>query len=156
MFLEDPLDVPWPVVEHLAGQLGLPMPRVKRYTARAKTAYEHAWEIRAAYGFRVFEDPGAAAEFRVFLEGRAWTLAEGPYRLFGQAVGWLRRNRVLLPGVSVLTRLVASVREAAADRMHRVLASAEWPATCRRASAPRIGSADSARLDSHATGPEPR
>jgi hypothetical protein len=65
---------------------------VKRYTARAKTAYEHAWEIRDAYGFRAFEDPGAAAGFRLFLEGRAWTHAEGPYRLFGQAAGWLRRT----------------------------------------------------------------
>src|SRR5271165_3561341 len=36
--------------------------------------------------------------------GRAWTHAEGPYRLFEQAVGWLRRNKVLLPGVSVLCR----------------------------------------------------
>jgi hypothetical protein len=39
-------------------------------------------------------------------------------------VGWLRRNRVLLPGVSVLARLVASVRDSAAERMHRSLADA--------------------------------
>jgi TnpA family transposase len=125
VFLENPLDVPLPVVEYLAAQLGIADAScVKRYTARAKTAYEHAWEIRDAYGFRAFADPEAAAGFRLFLEGRAWTHAEGPYRLFGQAAGWLRRNRVLLPGVSVLARLVASVREAAADRMHRVLAGA--------------------------------
>ncbi|MGH3949981.1 MAG: DUF4158 domain-containing protein [Pseudonocardiaceae bacterium] len=30
--------------------------------------------------------------------------------LFEQASAWLRRNRMLLPGVSVLARLVASVR----------------------------------------------
>jgi hypothetical protein len=117
--------VTWPVVEYLAAQLGIAdASYVKRYTARAKTAYEHAWEIRGAYGFRAFEDPGAAAEFRLFLEGRAWTHAEGPYLLFGQAVAWLRRNRVPLPGVSVLARLVASVRDSAADRMHRALADA--------------------------------
>jgi TnpA family transposase len=125
VFLEDPLDVPWPVVEYLAAQLGIADAScVKRYTARAKTAYEHAWEIRDAYGFRAFEDPGAAAGFRLFLEGRAWTHAEGPYRLFGQAAGWLRRNHVLLPGARVLARQVAGVREAAAGRMHRVLAGA--------------------------------
>jgi hypothetical protein len=125
VFLGDPLDVPWPVVEYLAAQLGIADAWcVKRYTARAKTAYEHAWEIRDAYGFRAFEDPDAAADLREFLEGRAWTHAEGPYRLFGQAVGWLRRNRVLLPGVTVLSRLVASVRDGAAGRMHRALADA--------------------------------
>ena len=45
----------------------------------------------------------------VLLEGRAWTHAEGPYRLFAQAVAWLRRNRVLLPGASVLARPTISL-----------------------------------------------
>jgi hypothetical protein len=54
VFLEDVLDVPWPVVEYLAVQLGIDDPScVKLYTSRKKTAYEHAWEIREAYGFRV-------------------------------------------------------------------------------------------------------
>ena len=88
------------------------------------TAYEHAWEIRKAYGLRVLEDEGVSAEFRRFLDGRAWTHAEGPGALFDHGVGWLRRNLVLLPGISVLLRLVAAVREAAADRMHGLLASA--------------------------------
>ena len=49
LFLEDPLAVPWPVVEHLAAQLDIEDPSVvKRYTERLKTAYEHAWEIRDA------------------------------------------------------------------------------------------------------------
>jgi len=93
---------------------------MKRYTERPKTAYEHAWEIRDVYGFKVFEDAQVAAEFRRFLAGRAWTQAEGPAALFEQGVGWLRRNRVLLPGITVLTRLVNTVRETAADRMHTV------------------------------------
>lgn len=55
---------------------------MKRYPDRAKTAYEHAWEIRDAYGFRVFEDEAVSIEFRRFLDGRAWTLDEGPAALF--------------------------------------------------------------------------
>jgi Domain of unknown function (DUF4158) len=50
--LRDSLDVPWNVVEYLAGQLGIADPSVvKRYTDRQMTAYEHAWEIRRAYGY---------------------------------------------------------------------------------------------------------
>jgi hypothetical protein len=65
---------------------------VKRYTERQMRAYEHAWEIRQAYGFRVFEGAAAAAEFDRFLRGRAWTHAEGPGALFDCAVAWMRRN----------------------------------------------------------------
>lgn len=125
VFLADPLDVPWPVVEYLAEQLGIGDPScVKRYVERPKTAYEHAWEIRAAYGFRVFEVERVAAELRRFLDGREWTHPEGPAALFDQAAAWLRRHRVLLPGITVLTRLVNAVRAAAAERMHAVLVAA--------------------------------
>ncbi|MGW1404029.1 Tn3 family transposase [Streptomyces sp. NPDC002405] len=123
--VDDPLDVPWSVVEHLAAQLRIEDPSVvKRYTERAKTAYEHAWEIRDAYGYHPFEDPVWGRKFRAFLHGRAWTGAEGPVSLFNQAVGWLRRNRVLLPGVSVLAKQVASVRQVAEKRMYATVAGA--------------------------------
>lgn len=123
---EDPLDVPWSVVEHLAGQLGIEDAScVKRYTERRQTVYDHAWEIRDAYGYHAYEDHEMGWEFRAFLHGRAWTAhAEGPKALFDHAVGWLRRNRVLLPGVSVLAREVAEVRRIAENRLHTTVAKA--------------------------------
>ncbi|MEV4895186.1 DUF4158 domain-containing protein, partial [Nonomuraea sp. NPDC055795] len=57
-----------------------------------------------------------------FLHGRAWTHAEGPTALFDQSVTWLRRHRVLLPGVTVLERLVGSVRERADERLYATVA----------------------------------
>ncbi|MEU8310733.1 DUF4158 domain-containing protein [Actinomadura sp. NPDC048955] len=122
---DDPLDAPWPVVEHLAAQLGIEDPSVvKRYTERPKTPYEHAWEIRDAYEYHEYEDPEWSRRFRTFLYGRAWTHAEGPKALFDHAVGWLRRNRVLLPGVSVLARQVSEVRKVADKRLHVTVAGA--------------------------------
>ncbi|MFI7648105.1 DUF4158 domain-containing protein [Micromonospora sp. NPDC049460] len=112
LFLEDSLAVPWPVVERLADQLEIEdVSCVKEYTERLKTAYEHAWEIRDAYGNHPYEDHAQGRRFRAFLHGRAWTAyAEGPKALFDHSVGWLRRNRVLQPGVSVLARQVSEVR----------------------------------------------
>lgn len=76
---DDPLDAPWPVVEHLAAQLGIEETSlVKRYIERPKTAYEHAWEIRNACECHEYGDPGWSRRFRTFLRGRAWTHAEGP------------------------------------------------------------------------------
>jgi len=124
LFLDDPLAVPWSVVEHLAEQLEIEdVSCVKEYTERLKTAYEHAWEIRDAYGYHPYEDHDQGRRFRAFLHGRAWTAhAEGPKALFDHAVGWLRRHRVLLPGVSVLARQVAEVRAIADRRLHATVA----------------------------------
>ncbi|MCX5417747.1 Tn3 family transposase [Streptomyces sp. NBC_00059] len=123
--VDDPLDVPWSVVEYLAGQLGIDDPScVKRYTERRQTAYDHAWEIRDAYGYHQFEDREWGRKFRAFLHGRAWTHAEGPVALFNQAVGWLRRNRVLLPGASVLAKQVAAVRSVTEKRLYATVANA--------------------------------
>jgi dihydrolipoamide dehydrogenase len=52
-----------------------------------------------------------------WLDARAWTTGDGPKALFDAAAGWLRERRVLLPGASRLARLVASVREAANQRL---------------------------------------
>jgi hypothetical protein len=84
--------------------------------------------IRDAYGYHDFDDREswegrvASKRFLAFLHGRAWTHAEGPTALFDQSVAWLRRHRVLLPGVTVLERLVGSVRERADERMYATVA----------------------------------
>ncbi|WSW32547.1 DUF4158 domain-containing protein [Streptomyces canus] len=86
---DDPLSVPWSVLEHLAEQLGIEdVSVVKRYPERPKTAYEHAWEIRDAYEYHEYDDPEWGRKFRTFLHGRAWTAhSEGPKALFDYAVG---------------------------------------------------------------------
>ncbi len=48
----------------------------------------------------------------------------GPEALFDHAVGWLRRYRVLLPGVSALARQVSEVRKVADKRLHATVAGA--------------------------------
>jgi len=122
---EDPIDVPWSAVEYVASQLEITDPSVvKRYTERQQTAYEHSWEIRAAYGYRDFGDAGVRESLEEFMGARAWIHAEGAVALFEQTRAWLRRERVLLPGVSVLARLVSSVREEAAQRAYQNLAQA--------------------------------
>lgn len=69
---DDPLEAPWPVVEHLVAQLGIEDASVvKRYTERPKTAYEHAWEIRDAYEYHEYDDAEWSRRFRTFLHGRA-------------------------------------------------------------------------------------
>ena len=142
-FLTDPLDVPAGVAGYLAEQLGIEDAScVKRYTERDKTRLEHAWEIQRERELRDFA--AARDDLTTWIFARAWTTGEGPKTIFDGSVSWLREHNVLLPGVSVLARLVASVRDEAAQRLwetlydlmtaeqHRVLdALLEVPGTAR-------------------------
>jgi len=123
-FLPDPTDVPPGVVTALCRQLriteshGLP-----RYLERPTTHREHAGEIQRHYGYRDFsEQPG---HFRLvrWLYTRAWVSAERPSVLFDLATARLVEGKVLLPGVTVLARLVASVRDRAANHLWQRLAA---------------------------------
>ncbi|MFI1868713.1 Tn3 family transposase [Streptomyces jumonjinensis] len=122
---DDPLAVPWEVVDYLAGQLGIEDAScVKSYAERRMTPYNHAQEIRERFGYHDYGDRKWSREFRTFLYGRAWTHAEGPVALFNHAVTWLRRHRVLLPGVSVLARQVSEARTVAERRLYESVARA--------------------------------
>ena len=124
LFLADSLDVPWGVVEFLAAQLEIADPLVvKRYTQRVSTVHEHAREIRVAYGYRDL-DGALTEELTLFVYARAWTHGDGLTVLFDHARAWLHRERVLLPGVSVLARLVAGVRNQAAAHLYEMLGKA--------------------------------
>ena len=71
-FLDDPLDVPAVVVDELAGQLRVAdASQVKAYTERAKTRFEHRWEICEVDGWHGFGEH--RAEPRRKYSARAWT-----------------------------------------------------------------------------------
>lgn len=129
-FLPDPLDVPTAVVDYVAAQVDVADPScVKRYTERRTTRFEHQAEIAAVYGYRDFAD--AQAELVGWIDDRAWTTGDGPKAIFDGAVALLRGWRVLLPGVTTLTRLVASVREQADQRLYETLAALLTPEQAR-------------------------
>jgi TnpA family transposase len=126
-FLEDPLDVPGEVLEFIAGQLGMAGPsQVKRYTEREKTRFDHQWEIRRARGYREFA--AAEAEFSGWVAARSRATGDGPKAIFTDGVAWLRERKVLLPGVTTLARLVASVRDETTRQMWEELAALPGPA----------------------------
>ena len=84
--------------------------------------WDHAAEIRRHYGYRDFHEGSEAAALSRWLANRAWVSAERPSVLFDLATARLVERKVLLPGVTVLARLVAQVRDQAASRLWRTLA----------------------------------
>ena len=120
--------VPGNVVEFVSRQLRIAGPAVfEEYSVRSKTGYEHGWENAEAYGYRRTSDPVVLGEFTGFLAVRTATRTERSTAVFDQAVAWLRREKVLLPGVSLLTRLVAEARAEANERLFPLLSDCRLP-----------------------------
>jgi TnpA family transposase len=123
-FLTEPTAVPQNVVAYVASQLGIhDVACLAEYGARSNTAWEHAVEIRRVYGYRDFSDPYVSFRLVRWLYTRAWLSAEQPSALLDRATAWLVERQVLPPGVSVLARLVARIRERANARLYRTLAA---------------------------------
>ena len=133
-FLADPTDVPAAVVAFVAEQVSVgDCSLLDGYVERDKARYEHQWEIAEALGYRSWSDDDAQFLVRAFIASRAWTSPEGPTAVVDRAVVWLREHKVLLPGVSVLTRLVSEVRTEQADRLYREVIAIAGADTAARA-----------------------
>lgn len=122
-FLANPTEVPPGVVSYLSHQLALPDPTcLSQYLLRAATHQEHAREIQQHYGYQDFyTQPGYFRLVR-WLYVQAWWGVERPSLLFDLTTARLVEHKVLLPGVTVLERLVAQVRDRATARLWRILA----------------------------------
>jgi TnpA family transposase len=121
--LSDPGDVPAMVVRYIARQLAIdePLPLLDDYR-RSQMRWVHAREIRDRFGYRDFD---ASESFRLarWLYSRAWGSAARPTVLFDLATARLVENKVLLPGVSRLARLVSRVRDRVTARLWQRLSA---------------------------------
>ncbi len=131
-FLADLAEVPRGVVAYLARQLGIAdTGGLERY-ATGEMRRDHVAEIRRHYGYRDFHEGTEAAALYRWLANRAWVSAERPSVLFDLATARLVERKVILPGVTVLARLVAQVRDQAASRLWRTLARTLKPGQAAR------------------------
>ena len=108
--------MPSAVIRYVTSKLGIGDPSVFEEYARGEVRWDHQAEIRRRYNLREFSDQPTQAELTEWLQARAWIGAESHRVLFDRAVEHLISSKVLLPGASVLWRLVGTVRERANER----------------------------------------
>ena len=120
-FLEDPAAVPGAVLHTLSSQLGIADPDCVLAYRESEQRWRHTTEIRARYGYREFADGGVQFRLGRWLCALCWTGTDRPSALFDYANGWLVGHKVLLPGVTVLERLVGRIRDRARTRLLRHL-----------------------------------
>jgi TnpA family transposase len=117
-FPENLLLVPNKVTLFVAQQLLISNVTVLiEYAKRKTTDREHTALIRKQYGYHDFNEPYWAFRLSRLLYSRAWISNERPTLMFDFATAWLIQNKVLLPGASVLSRLIAEIRERATQRL---------------------------------------
>ena len=126
-FLSDPTDVPTVAVNYLAAQLDIRDVTTLALYRTSETRWEHTALIRQHYGYQDFSSQPEHWRLVRWLYQRATLSAESPSLLFDLATARLVQRKILLPGVSGLARLVASVRDRAANRLWKVLSQLPNP-----------------------------
>lgn len=122
-FLTNPIDVPTPVLVYLARQLKIPDPAcIAQYMERQTTHWEHANEIQKRLGYKDFHSHPGYFRLVRWLYSKVWLNDERPSVLFDLATSRLIHQKILLPGASVLTRLVARIRSRASLGIYQELA----------------------------------
>jgi len=122
-FLTQPTEVPGLVAAFVAQQLNIrDTSCLLKYMDRRTTRHEHALEIRKLYGYQDFNEQPEHFRLVRWLYVRSWLTAERPSVLFDLTTARLVNAKVLLPGVSTLSKLIAQVRERTSRRLWRVLA----------------------------------
>lgn len=122
-FLPDPINVPSKVLYFIAQQLGAEIDNLDQYMARKATRYTHSTEIQVYFGYHEFNASSWRFRLTRLLYIRAWISNERPSLMFDFATAWLLQNKVLLPGVSTLSRLISEIRERAVSRLWKRLSS---------------------------------
>ncbi len=126
-FLSDPTDVPHSVVLSLASQLNIADPTILSSYREGLMRHDHVHEIMREYGYHDFSSQPEHFRFLRWLYTRAWWSEERLTVLFDLAMAQMIERKVLLPGVSVLERLVSTVREHASMRLWQLLAQLPTP-----------------------------
>ncbi|PSU44554.1 Tn3 family transposase [Photobacterium frigidiphilum] len=122
-FLPDPTDVPINVLNFIAQQVDTGTDNLEQYMSRKVTRYSHSTEIQSFYGYHEFNNAHWRFRLTRLLYSRAWISNERPSLMFDFATAWLIHHKVLLPGVSTLSRLISEIRERAVNRLWKRLAS---------------------------------
>lgn len=123
-FLPNPIDVPPGVIAYVAEQLDIAQAAcLPQYMERKQTPYAHRTEIQQVYQYREFNELPWRFRLSRWLYIRAWLTNERPSHLFELATEWLIQQKVLLPGISTLTRLIAQIRDRVTHKAWQRLAS---------------------------------
>ncbi|SDH66726.1 Transposase and inactivated derivatives, TnpA family [Desulfosporosinus hippei DSM 8344] len=113
--LSDVHDIPVSVLDYIAKQLNIDSREIRQYADREQTKHEHLDEIRREFGFRNF----SLHEYRVISQKvLPYAMENGnAIYLIQMAIEELRKQKVILPALTNVERMVRYVRQRAEDKI---------------------------------------
>lgn len=121
-FLTNPTDVPFNVIQYVSRQLNINEDVLAIYQG-SKTHWRHKLEIKEAYSYHDFTDQPYHLRLVRWIYNHFWLASERPSVLFELAVARCIEQKILLPGSTVLERIISEIRESATSRLWRKLNS---------------------------------
>ncbi len=123
--LTDIKAIPETVLCYIANQVGVDPDVFPLYAQREPTRREHMEEIRQAYGYRNFTLREYRTTSQIMLK---YTMENGnAIYLLRAAIDELRKQKIILPAMTTLERLVWEVRQRAEEKIFKLLISTLTP-----------------------------
>lgn len=119
--MPEPTAVPENVLHYVSQQLGINASKLSNYCVGRSTR-NHAQEIRQIYGYYDFAEQPYHWRLVRWLYTRAWLTAERSSIIFDLATARCVEQKIILPGVTVMARLISQIRDRATRRLWRMLA----------------------------------
>lgn len=119
--LSDVHHIPNCVLDYIAKQLEIDAKEISRYAGREQTKHEHLDEIRREYGFRNFTIRDYRTVSQTLLQ-HAMENGNAIY-LIRTAIDELRKQKIILPTMTVIERLVWETRQRTEEKIFKLLVS---------------------------------
>lgn len=111
-FIKNPIDIPISVIDYLTKQL-----KIDNYAI-----YNHARLIKDLFDYKDFTSPEVKKEIEEWIFNRSWLTNERPSVLFDMVTSKCVKDKIILPGVTLLERMVSQIRETTAVKLWERLA----------------------------------
>ena len=112
-------DIPKPVLSYIAGQLQIETEEFEQYAQRENTRREHLQELREVYGFRNFSESDAGLLLNYLLPLAMEN--DNISRLISIAIAQLKSQKIILPGITTIERIVREVSQTADDTVIKLI-----------------------------------
>lgn len=120
VLLSDIKLVPVSVVEYVSQQLKIDDFNLDKYYT-GESRWNHNSEIRQVYEYHDFTEHPYYFYFIRWLYNNAWLTSERPSIFFEHSIAKCRKEKILLPGITVMERLISQIRERVKIRLWKKL-----------------------------------